>query len=185
MTKLALRRLRDDKGTAAIEFALIAPFLVLLALGTIDIGAAITDKFALDGAVSAATQYAILNASSVNSIDGQTLAQSLAYIAGSANSANAAVTVNNGPTATLNAGVLTAGGSSSPADSCYCPTRASGGGVNWGSSISCGSTCSGGGVAGKFVTIAASMPFTSIFGSNSLIPSQTFATTSVVQALAQ
>ncbi len=177
--------LTDDAGTSVVEFALIAPVLVLLLLGTVDMGTAIYDRFALNGAVSTAAEYALLNASSVSSTGGPALAQSLGNIVGNANSpdsANAVITVNNGPTATLTAGVLTTGGTASPADSCYCPSPASGGAVSWGSSVSCGSTCSGGGIAGKFVTIAASMQFTSIFGSNSLIPSQTFTTTSVVQA---
>jgi Flp pilus assembly protein TadG len=169
-----------------VEFALIAPVLVLLLLGTADIGTAIYDRFALNAAVSVAEQYAIVKASSVSSTGGPGLAQSLANIVGNANSvdsANAVITVNNGPTASITAGALTTGGTASAADLCYCPTPASGGGVsNWGSSVTCGSTCAGGGVAGKFVTIEASTQFTSMFGPRSLIPSQTFTTTSVVQA---
>ncbi len=183
---MATELLADDEGTSVVEFALIAPVLVLLLLGTVDIGTAIYDKFALNAAVSAAEQYAILSASSVSSTAGPGLARSLANIASnasSADSANAVVTVNNGPTATVTAGALTTGGTASAADLCYCPTPAASGGVSsWGSSVTCGSTCSGGGIAGKFVTIAASKQFTSIFGANSLIPSQTFTTTTVVQA---
>jgi Flp pilus assembly protein TadG len=178
------RGLADERGTSAVEFAMIAPVFGLLLIGTIDFGAAIYDRFALNGAVSAAADYAIINASSVNSANGRSLAQSLGNILSSgpgADWANAAVTVNNGPSATLSGGVLTLGGSSSPADLCYCPTPASGGGVNWGSSMTCGSSCSGGGVAGKYVTLAASVRFTSMFGSSGLIPSQTFTTSSVVE----
>lgn len=163
---------------------MIAPVFVLLLVGTIDFGTAIFDRFALNGAVSAAADYAIINASSVNSTSGQSLAQSLGNILSNAQGAdwaNAAVTVNNGPSATVSGGVLTLGGSSSPADGCYCPTPAAGGGVNWGSSMTCGSACSGGGIAGKYVTIAASVRFTSMFGSSGLIPSQTFTTSSVVE----
>ena len=67
---LATELLADDEGTSVVEFALIAPVLVLLLLGTVDIGTAIYDKFALNAAVSAAEQYAILNASSVSSTAG-------------------------------------------------------------------------------------------------------------------
>ena len=164
---------------------MIAPVLVLLLIGTVDFATAIYDRFALNGAVSAAADYAILNASSVNSTNGQSLAQSLGNILASAQAvdwANAVVTVNNGPSATLSGGVLTLSGSSNATNSCYCPTAAAGGGVGWGASTTCGSACSGGGIAGKYVTIAASIPFTSMFGSNSLIPSQTFTTSAVVQA---
>jgi Flp pilus assembly protein TadG len=183
---LATRRLADDGGTSVVEFALIAPVLVLLLLGTVDIGTAIYDRFALNSAVSVAEQYAIVKASSVSAPGGPGLAQSLASIVGNANSvdsANAVITVNNGPTAAITAGTLTTGGTASSADLCYCPTPASGGGVSsWGLSVTCGSACSGGGVAGKFVTIEASTQFTSMFGARSLIPSQTSTTTSVVQA---
>jgi len=173
--------LEDETGSAVVEFALIAPALVLLLIGAVDFGSAIYDLLTVNGAVSAAADYAILNASSVNSTQGQSLAQSLGQILSSAG-ANAVVTVNDGPTATASGGVVTLGGSSSPANLCYCPTPASGGGVTWGSSTTCGSTCSGGGIAGKFVAISASVQFTSIFGSKGLIPSQTFTTSSVAQA---
>jgi Flp pilus assembly protein TadG len=53
---------------------MIAPVLLLLLIGTVDFGTAIYDRFALNGAVSAAADYAILNASSVNSTQGQSLA---------------------------------------------------------------------------------------------------------------
>lgn len=184
---LATELLTDDEGTSAVEFALIAPVLVLLLLGTVDMGKAIYDIFVLNAAVSAAEQYAILNASVVSSVDEPQLASSLASIASAdsinAVSINAAINVNNGSTATGTAGaVATTGGSASPATSYYCPTPVSGGAPIWGSSVASGTTCSSGATAGKFVTITASTQFTSIFGSNSLIPSQTFTTTSVVQA---
>lgn len=179
---LATALLADDEGTSVVEFALIAPVLVLLLLGTVDIGTAIYDRFALNAAVSAAEQYAILSASAVSSSSEAQLAQSLGTIVAGADSIDAVINVNDGSTYTVTGGVPTAGGSASSANSYYCPVPASGGGVTWGSSQAQGTSCSGGGIAGKFVTIAASKQFTSIFGANSLIPSQTFTTTTVVQA---
>ena len=73
-----LRRLGNEDGTAVVEFAMIAPVLVLLLIGTIDFATAIYDRFALNGAVSAAADYAILNASSVNSSTASRLRSRLA-----------------------------------------------------------------------------------------------------------
>lgn len=67
---LATDLLTDVAGTSVVEFALIAPVIVLLLLGTVDIGTAIYDRFALNAAVSAAEQFAIINASSVSSTAG-------------------------------------------------------------------------------------------------------------------
>ncbi len=184
---ISMRRgLANEQGTAVVEFAMIAPVLVLLLIGTVDFAMAIYDRFALNGAVSAAADYAILNAAEVSSTSEPQLASSLASVASASSnsvvSITAAVNVNHGSTATGTAGAVTAtSGSASPATSCYCPAAASGGGVTWGSIATCGSTCSGGGIAGKFVTIAASVAFTSMFGSHGLIPSQNFTTSSVVQ----
>ena len=77
---LATALLADDEGTSVVEFALIAPVLVLLLLGAVDIGTAIYDRFALNAAVSAAEQYAILSASAVSSSSEAQLAQSLGTI---------------------------------------------------------------------------------------------------------
>ena len=124
---LATELLTDDEGTSAVEFALIAPVLVLLLLGTVDMGKAIYDIFVLNAAVSAAEQYAILNASVVSSVDGPAACVIRSQASRSANSINAvsinaAINVNNGSTATVTAGaVATTGGSASPADKLLLP----------------------------------------------------------------
>ncbi|WP_431858233.1 TadE/TadG family type IV pilus assembly protein [Azospirillum sp.] len=48
------------RGTAAVEFALIAPFLLLLLGGIIELGRAVYDNAALAGAARAGAQYAWL-----------------------------------------------------------------------------------------------------------------------------
>jgi Flp pilus assembly protein TadG len=52
----ALRRRRD--GNSAVEFALAAPVLVMLAIGTFDYGAAVNLSSTLRGAARAGIQYA-------------------------------------------------------------------------------------------------------------------------------
>ena len=82
-------------------------------------------RFRLNSAVSAASNYVVVNACNVNSTGGATLASNAATIVQSSQGsswANASVVVNNGPTSTINNGTATAGGTAANADSCYCPT---------------------------------------------------------------
>jgi Flp pilus assembly protein TadG len=46
------------RGTAAVEFALVAPFLLLLLGGIVELGRAVYDSAALAGAARAGAQYA-------------------------------------------------------------------------------------------------------------------------------
>jgi Flp pilus assembly protein TadG len=178
-----LASFRSKKGAAAVEFALIVPILALILAGASDFGGALYAKFALDDAVSAAANYAVINAASVSSTSGASLATNLATIIGSAHSTNYAtgtVVVNNGPTATITAGVVTSSGTAANADLCYCPTKA-GSVVTWGSSVTCSSTCSGGGIAGKFVTIVTNRTYTPMFASYGLIKNGAIAASAVVE----
>ena len=173
----------DTTGLAAVEFALIAPVFCLILVGAIDLGRALYTKFGIDSAVSAAANYAVNNASSVNSGSGSSLAVNLASIVASghaANWANATVVVNNGPSATLTAGVITSSGTAANADSCYCPTRGASG-VTWGAPVACGATCATGGIAGKFISIVASRTFVAIFSSYGIVKSGAIGGSAVVE----
>ena len=177
---------RQEAGTSAVEFALVGPIYMLLLVGLIELSMAMYNKFALNGAVSAAANFALVNASQValtsGSPDATTLAQNLALIVAdghASNWANATINVNNGPIATLTSGVVTMTGTSANA-SCYCPTG-SGANIVWGSAMTCGATCAGGGIAGKFVSIVATSQYASVFGSSGFMPSQAFTTSTVVE----
>ncbi len=156
----------QKSGASAVEFALMAPVFCLIFAGVGDFGGALYAKFGLDGAVSAAANYALLNAANVNSTAGASLASNVATILGSARAADWAtgsVVVNNGPTASIDSsGTVTSGGTVSNANNYYCPTG-SGASVAWGSSMASGSNCTGGGIAGKFVTIVAHRTYNKIF----------------------
>ena len=52
--------LRARSGVAAVELALVTPFLVLLAVGVVDFGLAWNQQMALSNAVRAGAQYAIV-----------------------------------------------------------------------------------------------------------------------------
>jgi Flp pilus assembly protein TadG len=178
---------RDGAGVAAVEFALVVPVFCLILAGAADFGGALYAEFSLNGAVSAAANFALYNADDVNSTSGAALASNLANIVASAHSsnyANGTIVVNNGPTATITAGVVTLSGTYTNANVCYCPVKAAVG-VTWGASVTCASTCSSGGIAGKFVTIAANRTYTPFFSSYGLIKNGALSASATIEAATQ
>jgi Flp pilus assembly protein TadG len=179
----AIRPSRGRTGTAAVEFAFIAPLLALLLAGVADLGNVLYLRFRLDSAVSAASNYVLVNAASVSSTGGATLASNAATIVqGSQGSswANAVVVVNAGPTATVTNGALALGGAPEPADSCYCPTY-SAGSIAWGAATSCTTTCASGATAGKYVTISASRAASPLFTSYGIVKNGQISTSATVR----
>ncbi|HEY5411889.1 MAG TPA: TadE/TadG family type IV pilus assembly protein [Caulobacteraceae bacterium] len=179
MTRSSLRRprrlgaafARDRRGVAAVEFALISPTVILILVALIDLGGMLYTRFQLDASLSAAANYAMVNATSANSTSGAGLASTLAGLISSGQSsnwANSSVTVNAGPQAGSAGGTVSTSGSASSADSCYCPTGTAAS-VTWGGSQTCGATCTGGGYAGKFVLLSASRSYTPIFSGYGLV----------------
>jgi Flp pilus assembly protein TadG len=157
---------RGAAGLAAVEFALVAPLLIVLFIGAVDAAQIFQTELQLAAAVSAGSVYAVVNQSSTNSTSGATLATTIAAIVGNTNGsgwASGTVVVNNGPTATFSGGTSTSSGTASNANSYYCPTG-SPGSWNWGSALTSNTTAcsSGSATAGKFVTITASRAFTPI-----------------------
>jgi len=174
---------RDRRGVAAVEFVVLAPIFLLIMAGLVDFGGVLYTKFGLGAAVSAASNYAAIQIANVNSTGGSTLAASLATVAANAQGtawANAAVTVNAGPSAASTAGVVTASGTASAADACYCPTGTAAA-LTWGSAVACAAVCPAGGYAGKFVLIKASKTYSPFFSSYGLVTAGTLSTSSIVQ----
>jgi Flp pilus assembly protein TadG len=131
---------KQDAGTAAVEFALLASLFVIIVAGTADFGYWIYAASELTAAVTAGSQYAENNGAMVATNPGG-LATAISTVVNNANGtgwATSTVNVNNGSNT-----------------NCYCPTGTPGN-WTWGSARTCGSACDGGGVAGQFVTITAS-----------------------------
>jgi Flp pilus assembly protein TadG len=57
----------NSRGTAAVEFALVAPILILMLVGILDFGTAYWEKTAVDDAAWAGAVYAAVNGYSGNS----------------------------------------------------------------------------------------------------------------------
>lgn len=61
-------RRRNDDGSAAVEFALISPVLVLMLIALVDLGLAMMDSVRLASAVRAGAQFAMQDADDKASI---------------------------------------------------------------------------------------------------------------------
>jgi Flp pilus assembly protein TadG len=156
------RFLRAEEGASAVEFALLVPIMLLILGVMLDFGFNLVMRFNVTQAVSASSNYAVVNGTSVSSSGGATLAQNLVTLVPA--TIDAVVTINDGPTVTRTSGASSVSGTAAHADRCYCPS-VSGGVVTWGSSVTCSSTCaSGGGFAGKYVAITARQMYSPMFG---------------------
>ena len=176
---------RNNRGIAAVEFAFIVPVFLILLMGAVDISQMLLAYYRLDQAVAAGAQYAVLNASNVNSTNGSSLASNIANVVANANgtaSANDTVVVNNGPAVTVTNGSSSSSGTASNADSCYCPTG-SPPTWTWGSSKTCSSNCDGGvvGQSGKYVTVTASVAYTPILKIYTFINNSTLTQSAAVR----
>lgn len=145
-------------GLAALEFALMAPVLSALFIGTVDAAQLFMAQLQLSAAVAAGADYAMGNPSQASSTGGAGLASAVAAVVGNLNGtgwASGTVVVNNGPTAAFSGGTSTPSGTATNANLYYCLTGAPGAWV-WGagqnSAASCGANEP---VSGKFITISA------------------------------
>lgn len=57
---------RDRRGTVALEFALVAPFVLTLIFALLDLGRLLGDQHALDAGVAVAARYAIVSSASAS-----------------------------------------------------------------------------------------------------------------------
>ncbi|TDR84530.1 TadE/TadG family type IV pilus assembly protein [Enterovirga rhinocerotis] len=175
--------IRNDQAVAAVEFALIVPLFCLLTFGIVDFGGVLATRFRLDAAVSSAANFSLVNAPQVTSSDGARLAESLAKVVESSSgreTTSGTITVNNGPVAAFTGSEITASGTASAADRCYCPS-ASGGAITWGATKTCGAVCDGGGLAGKFVSIEARQTYSPFFSSYGIVRNGEITTRAVIQ----
>ncbi|MEJ0044888.1 MAG: TadE family protein [Rhodospirillales bacterium] len=165
-------RLGDRRAIAAIETALMVPLFCLILVALVDLSGVVLLRLRLEMALAAAANYALINASQVNSVNGASLATAAAQMMSTNVSgplASGTVVVNNGPTATVSHGQVVSSGSPAPADACYCPTGSSSP-WNWGGSVACGQPCGSGASAGKFVTLINTQTYSPVFSTYKLIP---------------
>jgi len=155
--------LRDENGSIAIEFAIFAVVFIVLMGAVIDFGGLAYARFKVENAVSAASNYALINGDAITAAGASGLAGTIGSIIANADSTiTGKVVVNNGPEATISGGSASTSGAASYADSCYCPSDG-GSNISWGGSVTCKSSCPSGGIAGKFVSIDVKRRYTPLF----------------------
>lgn len=178
------RFFRNRSGAAAVEFAMISPVLVLILAATIDFGAVLYGQFRLNEAVSAGTNFAMVNGDRITGTGSEALSEHLAAIlTGSQGSASvdADVIVNNGARRTFSKGSYQSGGVPAAADRCYCPVTVSGE-IQWGAAVACGTACASGGQAGKFVHLTATQHYQPFFSNYGIVTEGTISANALVRA---
>lgn len=161
-----VRTLRERGGAVAVEFAIFAQVFAIIFAGTAEIGIIYLKRLQLSNTLAAASNYAMINPSSVNAANGAALATTLVAILsddGLTTPAQISVVINSGPSRTTGSSDVATGGTASDADRCYCPTV--GTTVVWGAAVTCGSACASGLRGGKFVELRVSRAHTALFGS--------------------
>lgn len=164
-------------GASAIEFALLAPILALTLAATLDFGLVVYIRLSLNQAVSAAANYAMVNADTV-STNGAALASNLAAIVPNGN--DVTIVVNNGPTLQRISGVVTSSGSQSNASACYCP-KLDGDTLSWGNQSACGAACATGAAAGQYVVATAAEAYSPMFSGYGIVQNGMISVRSIVQ----
>lgn len=178
-----MRWLGSTQGSTAVEFAIIAPVMVVLFAGIADIGQLLFTRFRLDAAAASGASYALVQAAKVTAADGPTLAAQIAALARSdagSNVATVTVTLNNGPVATASGDApVAASGTPAGADQCYCPQASP---FAWGAGVACGTACTGAGtVAGKFVRVTIARPYAPLFSDYGLTDDGMIRVAAIVQ----
>ncbi len=171
----------EDSGSSVVEFALIAPFVLLILTATFDIGMIIQAKFNLDARITAAANYAQINGASIEDAGATTFAGKIAsLVSGGSTDVEANVVLNNAASAAVDNGTLTTNDTLGQMAQCYCPSRVAGK-IQWGIAQTCLSPCADGSTAGKFIVLDATTPHTSLFRGYGITPDGMILTDAVVR----
>ena len=180
LTRLSQSLRRTDDGSIAVEFALVAPLLLLILAGVVDIGGAAYTKLELDARVTAAAEFALIQPTPGDQAAAQDLAEQLVGLLQGRASETAEVVVNNAAVAQWTGSTVTAGAGSGSADECYCPA-VSDGAILWGAAMACGSACSSGATAGQFLHVSAAARHVTMFPGYAFIEEDTVKTSTVLR----
>ncbi|MEI4233533.1 TadE/TadG family type IV pilus assembly protein [Roseovarius sp. D22-M7] len=172
--------LRDARGSIAVEFALVAPVLMVVLAGVIDIGSAAHARLSLQARVTAATEYALLQPAPPDQPAAADMAQRLVGLLQGGGTTGAEAVVNNAASAAWSEGAVTPSAGPGAATACYCPAL-SGGAVDWGSPVVCDTPCAAGGTAGPFVRIAAQARHVSLFPAYGFVAGDTLQASAVLR----
>lgn len=133
LLRLFRRTRRDESGVSAVEFSLLAPFMVLGVFSTVDAGMAVYDKMMISQVLRAGSHAAIAGeaVADVRTILEATAADNFTVATGAPNAGELALDV---------------------VQYCNCPD-------NLGIVVACGTPCDGGGNPTQFYELSASLLF--------------------------
>lgn len=171
---------REETGSIAVEFALVAPVLVFVLAGVIDIGSATYAKLSLDARVTAAAEYALFQTAPNDQDSADDLALKLVGLLQGEASETAEVIVNNAAGAKWTGTEVATSQGPGDAGMCYCPSLGQGD-LAWGAPVECGTSCADGGTAGQYVQISATTRHVTIFPGYGFIDGDRVATSTVLR----
>lgn len=159
-----------ESGASSIEFAFMAPIFLVIAAGVVDVGGALVARSDVSAAISAGSNFLLVNAARVSSAP-EEVARQAAVITGDWLPAGgvARIAVNGGLTVEYSDGRLSTSGNRASADQCFCPQGA-GRSMTLGSPVECGKPCGSGGYAGRYVQVSASHAYSPLFGGFGMVP---------------
>ncbi|MGI3212472.1 TadE/TadG family type IV pilus assembly protein [Roseovarius tibetensis] len=169
----------DERGSIAVEFALVAPVLLVIIAAVIDIGSAAYGKLSLDARVTAAAEYALGQSAPPDQTAAELAEKLVALLQGGA-SQTAEVNVNNAALARWTGSAISVDPLSGDGASCYCPTRDAGE-ISWGPAVGCATTCTTGESAGQFVRLSADARHVSLFPGYAFIEGETVKASTVLR----
>lgn len=170
---------QDQAGSSGVEFALIAPVVILILAGIFEIGLVIRARFALVSMVSAAANHTLSVGGRVDDTSADNFAATIAALLGGAGR-SATVNVNNAVAAVLVDGSISTAKSGAAVSSCYCASRPQGQ-IVWGSAVECGVACDGSSPSGRYVEISARTSFSPSMGIFGFLSDQTLQNTAMVR----
>jgi Flp pilus assembly protein TadG len=161
--------LRDRRGIAAVEFALVFPVMMLFLGGVVDFGLAYYGQSCLANAVAAGAEYAVVTGTGVSNTSIQSMVQAVGGLTGAGGASQVVATVT-GPACYCVAGTTMTSASSSP---CNAPPSTT--------SPVAGSSCTGSGTYGTYVIINATYTFHGILSNYSKLATAQIKDSATVQ----
>lgn len=151
----------DEHGSIAVEFALVAPILMIVLAGVIDIGSAAYTKISLQSRVTTAGEYALMQSAPQKQDDFDDLAEEVIELLEWSALETANVIVNNAVSAEWDGSSPTEPSGTGDVEAYYCIGSA--GEIDWASVVDRDTICSSDEPAGQFVQISASARHVSLF----------------------
>ncbi|SCB24184.1 TadE/TadG family type IV pilus assembly protein [Rhizobium hainanense] len=174
---------RDDRGNAAVEFAVLAPVFLFIMAVSFDMGSLIFARFQLEATISNTASYTLVHADQVDGLNDSLLAKSVALmIAGQypSTGASASIAINDGVQANFDGATIRIDGTPASTGACYCPSGSAASFV-WGSQQTCSSSCPDGANAGKYAVISAKQTYAPLFSGYNIVNDGYIYASAVVQ----